>query len=48
MNSNTTARIVATIASVLITTVLLNSVIIGMTATAPGSVSMACVPSTSH
>ena len=48
MNSKTTPRIVATIASVPITSVLLNSVIVGMTATAPGSVSMACVPSVSR
>jgi len=41
MNSKTTPRIVATIASVLSTTVLLDGVIVGMTATAPGSVSMA-------
>lgn len=43
MNNNTTPRIVAAIASLLITTVLLNSVVLGMTATAPGNVSMACV-----
>jgi len=47
MNSKTTPHIVATIASVLITAVLLNSVVVGMTATVPGSVSMACVPSAS-
>jgi len=41
MNTTHTMRIVAAIASVLITTVLLSSVVIGITGTAQASVSMA-------
>ena len=41
MNTTHTMRIVAAIASVLITTVLLSSVVIGITGTAQASLSMA-------